>query len=147
MLRHRFILAFVVIAALVGGCGVAAWVHDDRARLSEDEFRERLDHSVGMGASEDEVADFLAKVTTAKPHEATIYFYAPKVVAQTDCAPRPCSLIDRGVEPGVDVVTARIENVHGWLPSICADEFTAFIIFDRSNRYSRILFEDASACL
>jgi len=97
--------------ALLGGCVGVVRVHDDRVTLSEDEFRGRVASQVAVGASENDVTAFLNSLETSdRSDHAVIKHYPAEVVAQDWCLPRPCSLVDGGVSPGVIEITARVWN-------------------------------------
>ncbi|MBI5288707.1 MAG: hypothetical protein HY873_07010 [Chloroflexi bacterium] len=140
--------AIVAVVVLVGGCTAAAWVHDKTVELSQAEFREMVEKGLSVGATDGEVSLFLEELESEnRIDDARMWHYPAEIVKQHDCLPRPCSLVDEGVEPGSYSITLRIENPEGWLPSVCSSDFIANFILDETGRYTQLLISDASACL
>ncbi len=149
-MKTRLIVAAVVaFVAVVGGCIGLVRVRNDRVTLGEDEFRGRVADSLRTGSStEADVVSFLdALKAEDRDDKAVIEHYPAEVVLQEECSPRPCSLVDQGIAPGVIEITARVWNSGVWTPDFCTNAYIAFFVFDDSHRYSRLILKDGGFCL
>lgn len=139
-----FTIAALITA--VAACTTTAVVHDRVTTMDQQDFRERVEPHLSAGADHEDVAEFLDDLAKDPGTNTKIWHYPPKVVEQYDCAPRPCSLVDRGVPPGWTDIVVRVENHGHWLLGICTDEFIAWLVFDEEETFRDVYFQDADAC-
>jgi hypothetical protein len=145
--RRLLVGVFLLLAVLAAGYTVAE-IHDARlARFSESDLRTLAEQHLSTNSDAAAVEAFLEQLRAHPPDSATIWVYPAEVVAQEYCMPRPCSLVDRGVEPSVQVITMVVENESGWLRAACLDSYFAYFVFDMSRRFSRVLFQERLICL
>lgn len=116
-------------------------------RLPEGELRAIIDERLPTGASEAQVLSVLIDLSMSNARQgATLNVLEPDTVAQEQCAPRPCSLVDRGVAPGSRAIAVRVEFAGGVWPIVtCREEYLVYFVLE-DGTYTRLMSGWRTGC-
>src|SRR5438552_8316544 len=130
-MKRRLLVLATLTMLTTGVCTTAAVIHDRRLGLPEDELRGR----VAAGTSEQATFELLRALAADPPTHAAVTDPSTFTVSQEYCAPRPFSLVDRGIPEGYHAIALRVANDGQWLPLMCTDRYIAYFLFDEHGQY------------